>query len=45
MIEYKVKAYNDREIWYLNGRLHRADGPAIKRSNGNEYWYLEEEMR
>ena len=26
--------------WYLNGELHRTDGPAIERLNGNKYWYL-----
>ena len=41
MIEYKVKAYtNGDKHWYLNGKLHREDGPAIERSNGDKYWYL-----
>jgi len=26
--------------WYLNGKLHREDGPAIERSDGNKEWYL-----
>jgi hypothetical protein len=28
------------KYWYLNGKLHRTDGPAIERSNGTKYWYL-----
>ena len=26
--------------WYLNGELHRTDGPAVEYANGNKYWYL-----
>ena len=26
--------------WYLNGRLHREDGPAIERPNGSKGWWL-----
>ena len=26
--------------WYLDGILHREDGPAIEDSNGNKTWYL-----
>ena len=40
MIEYKVKVYEDRTEWYLNGKPHREDGPAIERSNGDKCWYL-----
>jgi len=25
--------------WYLKGKLHRTDGPAIIDADGNEYWY------
>ena len=25
--------------WYLDGELHREDGPAIVRANGEEFWY------
>ena len=28
------------ECWYLNGELHRTDGPAVITSDGFEYWYL-----
>jgi hypothetical protein len=26
--------------WYLNGKLHREDGPAIEYANGTKEWYL-----
>jgi len=26
--------------WYLNGKFHREDGPAIEWANGDKYWYL-----
>jgi hypothetical protein len=26
--------------WYLNGKLHREDGPAVEYSNVEKYWYL-----
>ena len=29
----------DKE-WYLNGKLHREDGPAFERANGDKEWWL-----
>ena len=26
--------------WYLNGKLHREDGPAIEYVDGDKYWFL-----
>ena len=26
--------------WYLNGKRHREDGPAIEKTNGTKKWYL-----
>ena len=26
--------------WYLDGKRHRTDGPAIEYPNGDKYWYL-----
>ena len=41
MIEYTVKVHsNGDKYWYLNGQLHREDGPAVESSNGDKYWYL-----
>ena len=33
---------NDRgdKLWYLNGKLHREDGPAAEDADGSKYWYL-----
>jgi hypothetical protein len=28
------------KFWYLNGKLHREDGPAVEYINGSKYWYL-----
>jgi hypothetical protein len=28
------------KYWYLNGKLHREDGPAVEYENGNNHWYL-----
>lgn len=28
------------KYWYLNGKLHRKDGPAIERVDGDKYWYI-----
>ena len=28
------------KVWYLNGRCHREDGPAIEYANGSKRWYL-----
>jgi hypothetical protein len=41
MIEYTVTVYpNGTKHWYLNGKLHREDGPAIESADGTKYWYL-----
>jgi hypothetical protein len=26
--------------WYLNGNLHREDGPAVENDDGSKWWYL-----
>ena len=31
---------NGNKYWYLNGKLHRTDGPAIEYANGDKHWYL-----
>ena len=41
MIEYTVKVeYNGDTFWYINGKLHREDGPAVEWANGSKEWYL-----
>lgn len=41
MIEYKVKVYaSGDKHWYINGKRHREDGPAIKSASGHKYWWV-----
>jgi len=41
MIEYTVKVHPDgTKEWFLNGKLHRDDGPAIEYSFGTKKWFL-----
>jgi hypothetical protein len=41
MIEYTVKVYDGGyNGWFLNGKLHREDGPATEYASGTKYWYL-----
>ena len=39
MIEYKVHDNGDRE-WWINGKLHREDGPACEYANGSKVWEI-----
>jgi hypothetical protein len=34
----KINDIGNKE-WYLNGKLHREDGPAIEWADGSKYWY------
>ena len=39
---YTVKVHdNGDKEWYLGGKLHRTDGPAMERSDGDKWWYLD----
>jgi len=41
MIEYTVRVYpNGTKCWYLNGKLHREDGPAVEFADGDKFWWL-----
>jgi hypothetical protein len=41
MITYTVKVDEYKNTrWYLNGKLHCEDGPAIEYANGDKSWYL-----
>ena len=40
-ITYKVVVdANGYKFWYINGKLHREDGPAIEWANGYKFWYI-----
>jgi len=41
--ETKVEYPNGTKYWYLNGKRHREDGPAVEYPNGTKYWYLNNE--
>jgi hypothetical protein len=40
MKEYTVKVYENITQWFLNGKRHREDGPAIEYVNGDKYWLI-----
>ena len=35
----EINSYGSK-YWYLNGKLHREDGPAYEGSSGTKGWYL-----
>ena len=38
---YEVRVYDDgTKEWYLNGQIHREDGPAVEGADGTKSWYL-----
>ena len=37
---YIIEDSNGDKEWWLNGKLHREDGPAIEYSNGYKAWCL-----
>ena len=37
-----IDAYGNKR-WYINGVLHREDGPAIELKNGTKYWIIDGE--
>ena len=41
MKTYIVKVDNNGDkYWYLNGKRHREDGPAIEYTNGDKEWWI-----
>ena len=39
----KIDKYGTKR-WYLNGKKHRTDGPAVEYSDGTKYWWLNNEL-
>ena len=35
-----IEYTNGSKHWYLNGKLHREDGPAIEYANGSKEWLV-----
>ena len=45
MIEYTVKVDdNGSRCWYLNGEIHRENGPAVETYDGSRYWWLNDKQ-
>ena len=41
----ECKTYsNGHKEWYLNGCLHREDGPAVEYADGDKEWWLDGEL-
>ena len=41
MLTYTVEVQDDGDKhWYLYGKLHREDGPAVEYRDGDKHWYL-----
>ena len=44
-IEYNVRVYtNGTKKWFLNGKYHREDGPAIECHDGTKKWFLNDKL-
>ena len=45
MIEYTVKVWtNGTKEWWINGKRHREDGPAIEYASSSKHWCLNDEL-
>jgi hypothetical protein len=40
MLNRTTEYANGNREWYLDGKLHREDGPAVEYASGSRYWYL-----
>jgi hypothetical protein len=40
MVNPPIEWPNGTKYWYVNGHLHRTDGPAIEYADGHEEWYF-----
>ena len=34
-----VKDRNDNIVYYVDGKFHKIDGPALEYGNNDKYWY------
>ena len=39
-----VEYHNGRKDWFLNGKRHRTNGPAIEYADGSKVWYIDDEL-
>jgi len=42
--ELQTEYADGTKKWYLNGQLHRTDGPAADYADGDKFWYLNGEL-
>ena len=35
---------NGDKEWFLDGKPHRVDGPAVEWANGDKFWYLDNKL-
>jgi len=41
----ECKTYpNGDKVWYLNGKHHREDGPAVEDADGTKKWFLNDKL-
>lgn len=40
MSQYILLQPNGTKKWYVNGKLHREDGPAIEHPDGENHWFI-----
>jgi hypothetical protein len=36
-----LNVVNGENHWYLNGKKHREDGPAVEYPDGDKHWYID----
>jgi len=39
-----IEASDGSKSWYLNGKLHREDGPAVEHADGSKSWWLNDKL-
>ena len=41
-IEGPAVVFDDDKWWYVDGKLHRIDGPAMEYGSGTKAWYIDD---
>ena len=44
MKTYIIKVDDYGKRWYLDGKFHRTDGPAVEYTDGTKYWFLNDKF-
>lgn len=40
MENYSILFANGTKMWWVDGQLHRLDGPAVEYADGSKEWYI-----